>query len=288
MNVCPRCSSPADGGRCQGCGYAPALIDGFAAYAPELARQAAGYEPGHFEVFAGLEANNFWFRARNALILYALDRFFPEARRFLEVGCGTGFVLSAIASARPALEVHGSEIFVRGLSFAAQRVSAAKLFQMDARSMPFSSTFDVIGAFDVIEHIDDDARVLAELRKALTPGGGLIMTVPQHPWLWSVKDEWAHHARRYEAGELERKLVASGFAVRWTSSFVSLLLPALVLSRKGRRQTAEVPDPYAEFRIPGWLNGLFYRVMRVEHALIRAGLRFPIGGSRIVVAFKSS
>lgn len=289
MSTCPACGLPTAGESCMACGDKPEMIGGFRAYAPELAREAPGYDPQHYEKLAKLESNNFWFRARNALILHAFGKYFPKSGHYLEVGCGTGFVLSAISDAFPALEISGSEIFVEGLSFAVQRAPKADLFQMDARSIPFTGTFDVIGAFDVLEHIDDDMHVMAELRKALKPGGGLIVTVPQHTWLWSIQDEIAHHARRYESHEMERKLVQAGFEIRWNSSFVSLLLPALMLSRMTARKTShDASDPFREFGIPGWLNWILLSIMGVERALIRLGIRFPLGGSKIIVAFKKS
>jgi SAM-dependent methyltransferase len=270
-------------------GTRPEVVDGFNAYAPGLARQGPGFDPSFYAQLAALEAGNFWFRARNALVLWAFGRHFPQARRYLEVGCGTGYVLSAICERFPRLQACGSEIFVEGLAFAARRAPRADLFQMDARDMPFTAAFDVIGAFDVLEHIEDDAGVLAQMHRALGEGGGVILTVPQHPGLWSRQDEFAHHVRRYARGELERKLEAAGFTVRWTSSFVSLLLPALVVSRLSRRADATAAtDHFAEFKLPAWLNALLLAIMRVESAMIRAGIRFPIGGSRMVVACKAS
>jgi SAM-dependent methyltransferase len=59
----------------------------------------------------------------------------------------------------------------------------AVLFQMDARKIPFESEFDVIGAFDVLEHIEEDEKALAQIFHAVLPGGGLILTVPQHRFL---------------------------------------------------------------------------------------------------------
>lgn len=289
MNICLACGLPVSSGQCSACGYQPEVIDGFLAYAPELAKEAPGYDPHHYDMLATLEAGSFWFQARNALILDAFREYFPKAGNYLEIGCGTGFVLSAISAAYPALDVSGSEIFVEGLPFAAQRAPRAQLFQMDARRIPFSASFDVIGAFDVLEHIEEDVLVLSELHKALKPGGGLIVTVPQHPWLWSIQDDLAHHVRRYKRGELERKLAGTGFDVQWSSSFVSLLMPALALSRTTSRKTIKTePDPFREFRIPRWLNSLLLLIMNVERFFIKIGVCFPFGGSRIIVAFRKN
>ena len=81
----------------------------------------AGFRPEAFEQLAALEAQNFWFRARNRLIVWALKKHFPNMRRYLEIGCGTGYVLAGVAQAYPAAKLVGSEIFSVGSPFAASR-----------------------------------------------------------------------------------------------------------------------------------------------------------------------
>jgi SAM-dependent methyltransferase len=186
-------------------------VNGYLSFAPEQARSSEGFQPHHFAELAQAEAGNFWFRSRNRLIIWALQRFFPKARNFLEIGCGTGFVLAGLAEANPNLEMSGSEIYSTGLGYAADRVKCAALFQMDARDIPFESEFDVIGAFDVLEHIEEDEAVLEQVFRAVTPGGGIMLTAPQHRFLWSQQDEYACHVRRYEAKELSNKVEKAGF-----------------------------------------------------------------------------
>src|SRR4030095_11666933 len=151
------------------------------------------------------------------------------AKTFLEIGCGTGFVLSGVKEALPSLTLAGSEIFSEGLGFAAQRLPDVDLFQMDARRIPFREEFDVIGAFDVLEHIQEDEAVLTQMYAATKKGGGILITVPHHPFLWSGSDEFARHARRYKTRELCDKVRRAGFHVLRVTSFVSVLLPALIL-----------------------------------------------------------
>ena len=64
--------------------------------------------------------------------------------------------------------------------------------------------------------------------RALRPGGGFFVTVPQHPALWSPQDEHAHHVRRYGGRDLRRQGRGGGFEVLRMTSFVSLLLPMMV------------------------------------------------------------
>jgi SAM-dependent methyltransferase len=262
------------------------MINGFIAFAPEEAESNPGFKAEYFGALSELEEGNFWFKARNRLITWALRRHFPAAENFFEIGCGTGFVLSAIAETCPSLRLFGSEIYSTGLEVAAKRVREATFFQMDARNIPFSEEFDVIGAFDVLEHIHEDEKVLSRVYQAARAGGGLILTVPQHPFLWSRQDEQACHVRRYTSSEIRSKVELAGFTVTQVSSFVSLLLPLLAVARLRNRKVAGEFDPLEELRIGRATNAVLERVMDFERALIRLGVSFPAGGSLLVVGTK--
>lgn len=272
---------------CSDCGSTPTIVNGFPAYAPELSRQGDGFEEHFFHHLAPVEASNFWFRARNELILWALQSYCPQFKKLLEIGCGTGFVLSGIAQRFPQASLSGSELFLEGLSFAASRLPSVDLMQMDARRIPFTVEFDVIGAFDVLEHIEEDTNVLSQIHTALKPGGHLIVTVPQHPRLWSSVDEYSHHVRRYTAHELNNKVRAAGFKIIRSTSFVTVLLPLLLASRALKRGIpADMVDPLAEYRIPRFMNLVLLNLLRMERALLKLGVTIPVGGSRLVVAQK--
>ena len=288
MKRCQRCEASfvAIDWRCPHCTHVPTIIGGFSAMAPELAEQGAGFRPEAFEQLASLEARNFWFGARNRLIIWMLEKYFPSMQRYMEIGCGTGFVLAGVAAAFPEAKLVGSEVFSVGLPYAASRVQKAELLQMDARRIPFTEEFDAIGAFDVLEHIVEDEAVLAAMLKALRPGGGVAITVPQHPWLWSTTDESACHVRRYKVGELREKAIRAGFTVVFETSFVSLLLPVMLASRLAMRRTREQTEAMPEMRLPPWLNRTFEFVMNTERHLIQRGIRFGWGGSRLLIARK--
>lgn len=242
------------------------------------------FSPFAFNELAKHESNNWWFRSRNAVILSVLRRYCPGIKRFLEVGCGTGFVLEAISRHQENVELFGSEYFEEGLVYARQRVPSAHFRQLDATVMDDIDCFDAIGAFDVLEHIDEDEKVIANLARATVPGGVLLITVPQHRWLWSAVDEHACHVRRYTRGELVSKVERAGLQVEYVSSFVSMLLPLMWLSRL--RAKKDIDDPMREFKIPRWLNAGLESVMRLEHVCMRAGIRFPVGGSLVLVGRK--
>jgi SAM-dependent methyltransferase len=154
---------------------------------------------------------------------------------------------------------------------------------MDARRIPFREEFDVIGAFDVLEHIKEDEDVLTQMYQATRSGGGILITVPHHPFLWSASDDFARHARRYKTRELTNRVRKAGFEVLRVTSFVSFLLPLLALSRFKQRVSKQAFDPSAEFNINSSINNALEKILEAERTLIRSGLSFPVGGSLLLV-----
>lgn len=247
-----------------------------------------GFKTHYFKELAELEAGNFWFRSRNKFILWALNKYSPELKSFLEIGCGTGFVLSAISEQFPDTRLAGSEYLEEGLVYTRQRVPGAELTQMDARQIPYEAELNAIGAYDVLEHIVEDEVVLQQIYKALKPGGFVFITVPQHCWLWSAVDEYACHVRRYGVDELHQKVCRAGFEIIRSTSFVTSLLPAMYLSRLLQRNKTDMNmDDIAGLRVNRILNILFEWLLNFELALTRIGVTLPIGGSRLLVARKS-
>lgn len=248
-----------------------------------------GFKANYFKELADLEAKNFWFRSRNKLILWALNQYSPKLKSFLEIGCGTGFVITAISKRFPGVRLFGSEYFEEGLVYARLRLPSAEFTQMDARHIPYESELDAIGAFDVLEHIEEDEVVLKQIYNALKPSGFVFVTVPQHRWLWSSVDEYACHVRRYNVEELHQKIREAGFEIIRSTSFVSILLPAMYLSRLFQRNKMDVSmGAMAELRINPILNKIFEWILYFELALIRVGVSLPIGGTRLLVARKST
>ncbi len=283
MKVCLKCNNKFDNlsWECPICHFSPEYIHGFPAFSPSLAENNDGFNPSSFEKLASLEARNFWFRSRNRLIFWALRKHFSKATRFLEIGCGTGYVSSGIEKEFPEMSLCGSEIYSTGLTFAAQRLRNASLFQMDARCIPFEREFDVICAFDVLEHIEEDEKVLAEMFKAVKPGGGIIITVPQHKFLWSRTDERACHVRRYSSTELEGKVKKAGLVVECMTSFVTLLFPLMILSRINKRDKEGRTG--GELELNANLNRIFERIMDFERGILKF-CSLPFGGSLLLIA----
>ena len=295
--VCPACENlepiregeavwPA-GWQCANCGAAVPLSDGVPSYAPRLADTLTGFDPAAFDWLVEQEAGHFWFEPRNKLLLALANKYFQKSGHYLEIGCGTGFVLDRFTRARRWASVTGSELHPAGLKHARARLKTRAFFvQMDARRIPARDAFDLIGSYDVLEHIEDDEAVLRAVHSALKGGGGFIASVPQHPFLWSAADELAHHKRRYWRGELEAKLSSAGFEIVASTSFAAIVTPLMAATRLRQKKARMEDFIRREFAVPRPLNFVLKAVLNAEVSATAKGLSWPFGGSRVVVAKK--
>jgi SAM-dependent methyltransferase len=284
MRRCLECLQSFDDAswRCPCCGFTPSVVNAIPRFSAPQGRD--GFDPDLFDSLVELEQNSFWFRGRNRLIAWAIGRYFPTAQSLFEIGCGTGFVLEGLRRAFPRLHLVGGELHPQGLEHASRRLPQLDLLQVDARRLPFDGEFDVVGAFDVLEHIDDDRRVLEQMRAAVRPGGGILITVPQHPLLWSAMDDYSEHKRRYRHTELEAKVSAAGFSLRRVTSFVTLLLPAMAAIRMWRGLRSIPPDPIRDLATPRYVTVALEHIMNLERTLITRRTDLPFGGSLLVAA----
>src|SRR5499427_3381036 len=285
MRRCVTCEATIDGAgwECRRCLFKPAIVNGVPVLAPELAHGNpidADYDYG---VLRAADEGHFWFTHRNRLIAWAIRRYFPDARSFIDVGCGTGGVLRALRSTIPSVQYAGADALLAGLALARQTVPDVPFTQVNIHRLPYDREFDLVGAFDVVEHLDDDEHALREMCRSTRPGGGAIVTVPQHPFLWSALDEFSRHRRRYTRQALVTSMERAGYVVERATSFMSFTLPAQMASRRRRRDVRAL-DVGGEMRLSPFVNGMLGAICAAEGAAIGAGMSFPAGGSLLVVA----
>jgi SAM-dependent methyltransferase len=193
-------------------------------------------------------------------------------------------------------QVKGVEIDPRPVAVARQR--GYEVEQGDAtQGLAYDdASFDAVSALDVIEHNQDDMRILHEMHRVLRPGGYAIITVPALMWLWGHNDDINAHVRRYTAGELRRKLQAAGFRVRrmtYNNFLVFPMAAGLILLRRGRNSQPELAshhlsqDEYQVEMEPASppVNTLLTGVGWVEAQLLR-WVSLPVGTSIIAIAEK--
>lgn len=217
-----------------------------------------------------------WHRARADLLGVVMRPHLGTARRTLDVGSADA---PSVAWMRGAQQHVSMDLLPEGL-VPGQGVRGS------ATELPFADeTFDVVSAFDVVEHCADDVRALAELTRVLTPGGRMLLSVPAYQWAWSDHDVQAGHHRRYTRPELVRLVEGVGMQVLRATYAFSGVFPLFVAERLSRRIA---PPPPGDTRLPRVSD----RADRVLMALCAADARvlrrrdLPYGSSVLLVAVK--
>jgi SAM-dependent methyltransferase len=193
--------------------------------------------------------------------------------RILDAGCGTGRNLVEFSGLGVA---EGVDFSPDAVDFCRRR-GLAGVQRAPIEQLPFEDgRFNLILATDVIEHLDDDRRALAELRRVAAVGARLVVTVPAYQWLWSQHDESMHHRRRYTLRRLHEQVSASGWDPRVETYFYAAVLPAVVAVRKLRRRRSAKPS--SDLRLaPSMLNRLLELPTLGEARLVGLGCRLPMG-----------
>jgi SAM-dependent methyltransferase len=205
----------------------------------------------------------------------------PARARILDAGCGSGRNMVELARHGT---VTGVELSQTSVCLARER-GVGEVIEGSVLDMPFSAdSFDLAASLDVIEHLEDDLGALRELRRTVTPGGSLLVTVPAYPWLWSGHDEINHHFRRYTRRSLQSVAEQAGWEQVRTTYFNSLLLPAAIILRVLDRLSTKTTESSLDLWVPPRpLNWLLERPLALEASLIARGGRIPAGLSLLAV-----
>jgi SAM-dependent methyltransferase len=222
--------------------------------------------------YAAVEEDHWWFTGRRAVIVATLRRFVPPAGSLLDVGCGTGGLTSALSRW---WRVEGVDASTEALSTARRRGLRVHLVALDE---PLPSGYDAVGAFDVLEHVDDDVGFAVRMAAAARPGGWLLLTVPAFRGLWGPMDERAGHRRRYRRSDLVEVMARAGVRRVHATYFNTLLFPVVAVGR-----LAGFPRAGRELRPPPpALNRVLARVFGSE-ARVAPRWGLPMGASILFV-----
>ena len=231
------------------------------------------------------EEDHWWFAGKRELFKRLLaDRLRRPGTRILDVGSGTGAVPKDFSRFG---WICATDRSVDAMRFARSR-GVTSVACCDAEALPIAdASVDLVLAFDIVEHVDDDRAMLAELSRVLSPGGAVAIHVPAWPSLWSEHDVVLEHKRRYTRRGLRRLIEESPLSIEyfgWSSA--AILPPALALRTVQRFLPARDGGGEADiYPLPRPLNRLMFGVYRVE-ARLAAATGLPFGLSLAAVAAK--
>lgn len=239
-----------------------------------------------YDIAAGIENDHWWFSGRRRLLAGVLQRYLPrgDGRRILEVGCGNGGNL-------PLLAGFGQVFAAEKDDGARERASARGIGRVERGwlpdAIPFGSErFDLIAAFDVLEHIEDDGGAVGALRDRLSERGLLLATVPAYHWLWSEHDALSQHVRRYTSGGFDALLRGAGLNVLYCGYFNTLLFPLAVANIKLGGLVSN--DVHRGLKTPSrGINRALEAVFALESRLVPR-VRLPFGLSVVACASRAT
>ena len=246
-------------------------------------------ERSEYDKLDRVEDQMWWFAAshRNLLML-SQYRVSLEAgnRPILDAGCGTGGFLARLATRYPDRPLLGLDADQKACRRAAAK-SARPVCAGSVNDLPFSDgVFAVIFSADVLCHRNvDEQSALRQFRRCLAESGWLILNLPAYRWMLSGHDTAVHNTRRYTSARLARLLKATGFRLIYSTYWNSLLFPFMVISRKlFSPESARAVSGVTLHPLP--VDTVGRAATALETILLRAGLRFPFGGSVLAIAAK--
>ncbi len=228
------------------------------------------------------ERNYWWHIGRREVLQKVLGKYLPPNNNLdiLDIGCGTGINYLWLKEWG---KVIGADVSTDALEYCRFKRAYDSLIQIDGTSIPTNTQFDLITAFDVLEHIEDDISALSSWHQALKPNGYVFITVPAYQWLFSAHDKALQHYRRYSAKELKQKFAQAGFDTKFISPFFWFTFPMVVLVRlltkKSKPKTSYVETP-------GMLGKFLINLSKSEANFLSHGDPLPWGSSLLAIATK--
>jgi SAM-dependent methyltransferase len=191
--------------------------------------QGSLVDEGQIRDLTSVEDRHWWYRERRAIIKRQLAKI-GKPGKAIEIGAAGGGNCRTLAD--NGWDVLATEYLEAGVEVARSR--GLNAIQADARDLPVDSeSFDLVVAFDMLEHVEEDYLVTAEIMRILRPGGTALIAVPADMRLWSAHDVMSAHFRRYDRDSLTKVIEGAGLVIDELWSWNVLLRPAMRLRRKG-------------------------------------------------------
>jgi len=221
-----------------------------------------------------------WYRARAELLETVLGPYLGSPRVTLDVGSADGPSVAWMKTGSRQLNL---DLDPRGLK-PGEGVCGS------ATALPFvDQAFDVVAAFDVVEHCEDEGRAVSELARVLAPGGRMLLSVPAYQWAWTDHDVNAGHYRRYTRTRLRGVVEGAGLTVDRSTYAFTTVFPFFVAERAVRRlrqRGGRAPEPGLA-PVSAKVDRMLMRLSRVDRGLLKK-LDLPFGSSVFLAAVKPS
>jgi len=228
---------------------------------------------------------NYWWRqGRDFTASLLLKRFLkPDKKnKILDVGCGIGETSKKLTSFGQVLGIDSSAEAVK----LAQKNGLKNAKVMDLTKLSFlKNSFELVTAFDVLEHIKNDQKAIQEIFRVLKNKGIFLLTVPAYDWLWSEHDKVLGHKRRYTKNQLEKKLKKAGFKVLKSSYIITSFLLPIAFFRFCQNVLKKRSPKTSYVILPSFLNFVLAQTLKLEGILLTL-VNLPFGVSLICVAQK--
>lgn len=249
----------------------------------------------YYKEYYHLERKHWWFMAREKIISGYISKLISEkilpekGLKILNVGCGPGRSSENLSVFGNVTSVEYDKICCE---FAAN-MTGLEIINASITDLPFDDkSFDLVCAFDVIEHVENDEAAIAEMKRVTKCDGLIFITVPAFQSLWSHHDVVNHHYRRYRLNQV-KKLFNTGSGTLVYGSYFNfiLFLPIYFfrqfsnLFKSGKARNGSGSD--FETLNPGIINTILYRIMSAERKLITSGIKLPFGVS-ILLSWKKT
>jgi SAM-dependent methyltransferase len=247
-------------------------------------------DKAYYIEYFDLERNHWWFRARSLIIRNHISSVAGKGgKKILNIGAATGGTSEMLAGFG---EVTSLEYDQDCCRFVKEKLNKDFICASITR-LPFDkNTYDIVCAFDVIEHVDDHCQAAAEMLRVCRPGGAVVCTVPAYSFLWSHHDVVNHHVRRYTMNELSA-LFQKDSRIIYKTYFNFFLFPVIALLRLADRVLklkSIRKDAGSDFSIikHRFINGFFYQVMRAENFFVKRRISLPFGVSILLSVIKKA
>lgn len=240
----------------------------------------------YYQKYYTLERTNWWFKVRSRIIYTRLAEVIKPTSTFkiLNIGAATGAsseMLSKFGS------VTSSEYDEATCTYAKQ-VLDIDMIQASITELPFKDeSFDLVCAFDVVEHVEDDLKSYEEMRRVCKKGGHIAVTVPAFMSLWSEHDVINHHYRRYVKSGILALTNKTGLKTIYSTYFNSVLFLPVLIIRVLKNLLPKKKELKSDFELSTntAVNAVLERIFGLEIGLLNV-MRFPFGVSYLNISQK--